>query len=335
MKRILIFCFILMGCDPEGTISKTALSLPPGSNVIVLENGLNVPWLGPAFAQTENGLFMTYQVSEGIQVSKSLDGGITMNKISTVPYTPRKAYLTALSNNDLLMVVYNDWPPTEIGFIRSSDGIAWSPMTPISITPGDFSFGPIIEHFSSWSFSHYTQTSNVAQASIAFSFDKGFNWESSPIQTPPDGNAGLTEVGVIEVNCDFIAAIRADEGIGASNDGFYLSISDDMTWPITDTIGNDTIYGDKGRIPIMKRLEDGRILLSYRLFDSDGPLNQKAAFRIIDQFEVGERHIIASGVNNAPFIYKHGEAWFALYQLIDKKIIIRTLITVPTPNRPG
>jgi len=257
------------------------------------------PW--PTWIEgPDNTILMSFNYDGKVHIASSQDMGRRWQVFSAVE-VPDDAiwggYFTRLSENTLLLRLSQG---KQSYWVRSDDnGHTWSQPTPI--LSGLYTSPAPIRVMSDgrWAATFYFEKKeNRYNGCILWSDDQDQTWsEAIEFPTPTDGNKVLDECDIIELGPNsYVAAIRSDEGIEGSWDGFYLSWSNDgLDWSAPVPLG------DRGRMPLLYRV--GSLwALCYRLYDATLGIQHSAIRFSRDGKEWSPPMIIEHGVNAAPFI---------------------------------
>jgi len=270
------------------------------------------PWptwiVGP-----DNTILMSFVHDGKVHIASSQDTGRSWQVVSSVELAGKQiegwccGYFTRISETTLLMKIGER---EESYWVRSDDnGRTWSQPTPI-LSGFYASTAPIrVMSDGRWATAFYFQKKdNGYNACILWSDDQGQTW-SEPIEfpTPTDGNKALHESDIIELSPNnYVAAIRADDTVAGSWDGFYLSWSNDgLNWsvPVSTSGAAPPSLCERGRMPRLYRV--GNLwALCYRLWDPALGIQHSAIRFSRDGREWSPPMITpySASVNAAPFI---------------------------------
>jgi hypothetical protein len=294
---------------------------------VPVEFGLNVcqAWPTTWIEGQNNSILM----AKGNDVYRSTDAGASWSLISSV--SGGAGWFTRLSDNSLLLTT----TAQPYGWARSvDDGVHWSSITSFGLPPDpsppmnptNYDYGPVIETGDGrWAHCPYYEPSGgpYFRGQYIWSGDSNHQTWSTPANfpLPTDGNRGLTESTIARIGPNnYVAAIRADEGISGAWDGFYLSYSrDGLKW----TAPKPTAPGEVGRMPLFYHIND-YWMLSYRQYDASTSTQYAAAQFSRDGQEWSKPYLFASGVDTNPFFVKSGSQWYLFdSQYPDRDSIIR------------
>lgn len=302
---------------------------------VVPEGGAH-PW--PMFCQAPNGhILMSYlRTGDDIPIYESSDGGWTWQEIGNVNLDSGYTFLSVDADDRVMAAVYEN--VSTVGFSRSLDnGRTWSARVNITSKPADtWHYGPVVHAPLSGKllyctylypglvdtgddFEQYLMTRDYANDAAA--------WTVHTIPLPADGNTGGTEAAVIEIAANtYFMVIRADEvnpadGTNANrHDGGYWTVTTNggTSWTTPAPLGNQTAYGDELRMPLLWKLRDGSVLLTYRWQES-GSAPFPGVYRRItfagSTPTIGARTPVLPDCNSAPFVFEFDDQWSALCQM--------------------
>jgi hypothetical protein len=294
---------------------------------VPVEFGLNVCQAWPTtWIEGENNSIL---MAQGNNVYRSANAGVSWSSISTV--SGGAGWFTRLSDNSLLLTT----TAQPYGWVRSvDDGVHWSSVTSFGLSnaPPSYGYGPVIETGDGrWANCPYYEPNDGP------SFHGQYTWSSdSSHQTwsaaanfpqPTDGNHGLTESTIARIGPNnYVAAIRADEGISGAWDGFYLSHSaDGLNW----TAPKPTATGEPGRMPLFYHIDNPGTdndywVLSYRTYIDLSYTSYAAARFSRDGQEWSEPYRFTSGVDTNPFFVESSGQWYLFVaKYPDRDSIIR------------
>lgn len=279
--------------------AKASLEEELGEGIFITDKLPSASW--PAWIEgADNTILMSVHLNGKIYIASSKDEGESwriFSKIEIPGESISSAYSFSWLPKDILLFKFQ--VGDKLCWVKSSDnGYTWS--APVLIASGFNSVAAPIRVMSdgSWANTLYTQEKDLFTAYIIRSKDQGKTWEKPvAIHMPTDGNKGTTESDIIEVSPNnYVAAIRADEGIDGAWDGFYFSWSESGDkWSVP------TSLCERGRMPIFYKL--GNLwALSYRLYDFAFNVQHSAIRFSLDGKEWSPPMIIEDGVNAASFL---------------------------------
>ncbi len=308
MKRrwLVVVVVLSMAMVSVGVTSAAPESAGEETSPMTLTNRLPGPdeaWPGPTWIEgPDNTILMSFNYDGKIHIASSNDEGHSWEVFSTIQKPDQSiagGYFTRLSETTLLLRLSQGQGHC---WVRSDDnGCTWSEATPIlPHRPGLYASTAPLRVMSDgrWAATFYIRTEGNDNGCMLWSDDQGQTW-SEPIEfpAPTDGNKRLDECDIIELGPDnYVAAIRSDEGIEGSWDGFYLSWSNDgLDWSAPVSLG------ERGRMPLFYQVGDAWALC-YRLYDAALGIQHNAIRFSRDGKEWSPPMIIQHGVNAAPFI---------------------------------
>ena len=275
----------------------------------------------------DNTILMAYNASDGKgHIAISSDLGLSWRIVSA---SQQAGPLTRLADGSLLMVRERR---NERDWVQSLDqGRTWSKPKPIPVKfkYPVYCWGPIVEASDGrWAYCPYAQNGNLnADALIVWSSDRGQTW-SKPIAfpTPSDGNKGLTELALVQLDDDsFLAAIRSDDVENGGFDGFYFSQSDDgLTWSVPRPVG------DRGRQPHFFRLQNC-LALTYRQWLPEASTNFSAVRFSTKGSQWSRPYRIQEGVQDGACLVQINGTLIAFNQLYPESTT-RTRYVVQVPD---
>ncbi len=278
--------------------------------------GSDGAWSCPTWIEgPDNTILMSFNYDGKIHIASSNDEGHSWEVFFAVQMPDKSitgGYFTRLSKTTLLLrVTEGGWAGKHYWVRTDDNGRTWS--DPTFITGGLFGGEAPIHVMSDgrWAATFYFQENKEDgrnDACMLWSDDQGQTW-SEPIEfpTPTDGNKALHESDIIELSPNnYVAAIRADDTVAGSWDGFYLSWSNDgLHWsaPVSTTGTSPPSLCERGRMPRLYRV--GNVwALCYRLWDPALGIQHSAIRFSRDGREWSPPMITqySASVNAAPFI---------------------------------
>jgi len=266
--------------------------------------GVDSPGPWPTWLEgPDNTILMSFVLDGEVHIASSQDVGRSWQVYATIQTEGKgfapciSGYFTRLSETTLLLRVYAD---THSYWVRSDDnGRTWSQSISVVAGIGGGTAPIRVMSDGRWAAAHDRRRADGGyDACVLWSSDQGQTWgEPITFPTPVDGNKCISENDIVELGPNsYVAAIRADEGMEGSWDGFYLSWSNDgLEWSAPVPLG------DRGRMPLFYRV--GNLwALCYRLYDAALGIQHSAIRFSRDGKDWSPPMLIEHGVNAAPFI---------------------------------